>query len=146
MPRVVSRLNRQHFHTYSCIHTVLSQSADGQDDEMLFKIKGSHWYTNNAQLQAYLENEWLNCKPVSVSNLFKSSMSSNGIVIGYHSSGLTYFDNVSTTVLTPTILQNLSTMSSKTIIIPFIMTSQSFLLPRFSSSVSCQTKKENIQL
>ena len=72
---------------------------------MLFKIKGSHWYTNNAQLQAYLENEWLNCKPVSASHLFKNSMSSNGIVIGYHSSGLTYIDNVSTTVLTPTILQ-----------------------------------------
>ena len=67
---------------------------------MLSKIKGSHWYTKNAQLQDYLENEWLNCKLVSVSHLFKNSMSSNGIVIGYHSSGLTYIDNVSTTVLT----------------------------------------------
>ena len=38
---------------------------------MLSKIKGSHWYTNNAQLQAYLENEWLNCKPVSASHLLK---------------------------------------------------------------------------
>lgn len=36
-------------------------------------------------------------------------------------------------------------MSSKTTILHFVMTSQSFLLPRFSSSVSSQTKKENIQ-
>ena len=112
---------------------------------MLFKIKGSHWYTNNAQLQAYLENEWLNCKPVSASHLFKNSMSSNGIVIGYHSSGLTYIDNVSTTVLTPTILQISFNNVLKTIILSFVMISQSFLSPRFSSSVSSQTKKENIR-
>ena len=57
-----------------------------------------------------------------------------------------HIDNVSTTVLTPTILQNLSTVSSKTIILPFVMTSQSFLLPRLSSSVSSPTKKVNIVL
>ena len=50
---------------------------------MLSKIKGSHCYTNNAQLQAYLESEWLNCKPVSASHLFKNSVSSNGIVIAW---------------------------------------------------------------
>ena len=49
---------------------------------MLSKIKDSHWYKNNAQLQAYLENEWLNCKPVSVFHLLNSIRVV--MVIGYH--------------------------------------------------------------
>ena len=70
MPRVVSRLTDSIF-THTVVHTVFSQSVEGEYDEMLSKIKDSHWYKNNAQLQAYLENEWLNCKPVSVSHLLK---------------------------------------------------------------------------
>ena len=40
MPTVVSKLNRQHF-THTVVHTVFSQSTDGQYYEMLSKIRDS---------------------------------------------------------------------------------------------------------
>ena len=47
-------------------YTAFCLSTEGKYDEALSQITGSQWYTDNAQFQCYLQNEWLNCKPVSV--------------------------------------------------------------------------------
>ena len=55
-------------HAYAChtqVHDVLFVYR-GWVWQSFVKITASQWYTINDQLQRYLRNEWLNCKPVSV--------------------------------------------------------------------------------
>lgn len=124
------------------IHDIVPIRIEGEYDKVLSGITASQWYTSNDQLQCYLQNEWLNCKPVSVLCPLVS-ISDKCDVFTIHSFGLTYTGNNITAVLTPTTSQRHSTMFSKIITSTFAMTSQCFHLSRHSSSVSFQIKKES---
>jgi len=45
-------------------------SIEEDHEKALVKITTSSWYKGNEKLQAYLQNEWLSCKPVSSLNIY----------------------------------------------------------------------------
>ena len=47
------------------VYTIDYVPSDEHFQAILAEIKAQPWYIHNSKLQEYMQNEWLNCQPVS---------------------------------------------------------------------------------